>query len=238
MDGFLLLFDLDGTLIDSVPDLCGALNRVLSQYGQPPLTPQEVRPMIGDGVAALVARGLAARGLDAATAREALPRYVEIYEANAADLTRPYPQVRETLILLRRRGYRTAVCTNKLQHVTETVLRALDLFPLFDGIAGGDRFPVRKPDPGHLLALIAEMGGRPERAVMIGDHENDAAAGRGAGLPVVLMRYGYARGNPETLAADALLDDFAELPAALERLGLTSSARDRRPARAVRRDSR
>jgi phosphoglycolate phosphatase len=232
------LFDLDGTLVDSVPDLCGALNRVLREYGRPPLTPQEVRPMIGDGVATLVARGLAARGLDGATAREALPRYIEIYEANAANLTRPYPHVRETLVLLRRRGYRTAVCTNKLQHATETVLRALDLLPLFDGIAGGDRYPVRKPDPGHLLALIGELGGAPPRAAMIGDHENDAAAGRAAGLPVVLMRYGYARGDLQALAADALLDDFAELPAALDRLGLTSSAPDRPPARAVRRDNR
>ena len=224
MDGFLLLFDLDGTLIDSVPDLCGALNQVLREYGRPPLSPREVRPMIGDGVAALVARGLAARGLDAATARAALSRYVEIYEANSANLTRPYPHVRETLLLLRRRGYRTAVCTNKLHQATLTVLRALGLLPLFDGFAGGDRYPVKKPDPGHLLALIREVGGRAERTVMIGDHENDAAAGRAAGLPVILMRYGYARGDLRELAADALLDDFAELPPALERLGLTSSA--------------
>jgi phosphoglycolate phosphatase len=221
MDGFLLLFDLDGTLIDSVPDLCGALNQVLREYGASPLSPREVKPMIGDGVAALVARGFAARGLDAATARQAMPEYIAIYEANSANLTRPYPHVRETLLLLRERGYRTAVCTNKLQHATETVMRALGLLPLFDGIAGGDRFPVRKPDPGHLLALIREVGGGADRAAMIGDHENDAAAGHAAGLPVLLMRYGYARGDLGALAADALLDDFAEIPAALDALGLS-----------------
>jgi len=178
--------------------------------------------MIGDGVAALVQRGLAARGLDAETAKAVLPRYVAIYEANSANLTRPYPHVRETLQMLRRRSYRTAVCTNKLQQATLTVLRALDLLPLFDGVAGGDRFPVKKPDPEHLLRLIREVGGSPQRAAMIGDHENDAAAGRAAGLPVILMRYGYARGDLGMLGAAALLDDFAELPATLERLGLTS----------------
>jgi phosphoglycolate phosphatase len=92
--------------------------------------------------------------------------------------------------------------------------------PLFDGIAGGDHFPVRKPDAGHLLGLIAELGGSPAAAAMIGDNENDAAAARAAGLPLLLMRYGYARVEPDTLGADAILDDFSELPAVLDRFGL------------------
>ena len=127
----------------------------------------------------------------------------------------------ETLAGLRRRGYRTAICTNKPQRATMAVLDGLGLSPLFDAIAGGDRFPVRKPDPGHLLGVIAELGGRTERAAMIGDSENDAAAAQAAVVPLVVMRYGYARVAPEALAADALLDHFAELPEALERLGLT-----------------
>jgi phosphoglycolate phosphatase len=92
--------------------------------------------------------------------------------------------------------------------------------PLFDGIAGGDRFAVRKPDPGHLVGLIGALGGQTEAAAMVGDNENDAAAAHAAGLPLVLMRYGYARVDPEALGADALLDHFADLPAALDRLGL------------------
>jgi phosphoglycolate phosphatase len=220
MAHFLLVFDLDGTLVDSVPDLTNTLNKVLRERGYVPLTRAEVAPMVGDGVPALVARGFAARGGDESEAAEALPRYIQIYEKNATALTRPYPGVRETLAALRGRGYRTAVCTNKLQRATMAVLEGLDLAGLFDGVAGGDRYPVKKPDPGHLLGLIGELGGSVGRAAMIGDSENDAAVAHAASVPLVLMRYGYARAAPETLGADAVLDHFADLPATLEQLGL------------------
>jgi phosphoglycolate phosphatase len=221
MADFLLVFDLDGTLIDTVPDLANALNQVLGERGYAPLAPGEVQRMIGDGVPVLVSRGFAARGGDAAEASDALPRFLAVYEANAANLSRPYPGVRDTLVELRRRGYRTAICTNKPERATDAVLRGLGLLGLFDGIAGGDHFAVRKPDPGHLLGLVAELGGGKERAAMIGDNENDAAAAHAAGLPLLLMRYGYARVDPATLGAAALLDHFAELPDALEKLGLS-----------------
>src|SRR5216684_4242201 len=211
MAHFLLVFDLDGTLVDSVPDLTNTLNKVLRERGYAPLARSEVAPMVGDGVPALVARGFRARGGDDAEAAEALPRYIQIYEANATVLTRPYPGVRETLEELRRRGYRTAVCTNKLQQATMTVLEGLDLAGLFDAVAGGDRYPVRKPDPGHLLGIIGELGGTPERAAMIGDSENDAAVAHAALVPLILMRYGYARTDTESLGALLVLDDFPEL---------------------------
>ena len=217
----LLVFDLDGTLVDSVPDLTNSLNEVLRERGYPPLSQAEVAPMVGDGVPALVARGFAARGGTAAEAAAALPRYIALYEAGATNLTRPYPGVPTTLAALRRAGYRTAVCTNKPQHATLTVLDGLGLAGLFDGVAGGDRYPVRKPNPGHLLSLIAELGGTAARSVMIGDSENDAAVARAADVPVVLMRYGYARANPQTLGAAAVLDRFAELPGTLGRLGFS-----------------
>jgi phosphoglycolate phosphatase len=220
MAGFLLVFDLDGTLVDSVPDLRTALNQMLRERGRPPLSPPQVKQMVGDGVPTLVARALAASRADPSEAVTALPRFLEIYEANAAELTRPYPGVPETLAVLRRRGYRTAICTNKPQRATIAVLQGLDLLPLFDGIAGGDYFPVKKPDRDHLLGLIHELAGTPEATAMIGDNENDAAAAHAAGVPLVLMRYGYARVDPDSLAADALLDDFAALPGTLERLGL------------------
>jgi phosphoglycolate phosphatase len=221
MADFLLVFDLDGTLVDSVPDLTNALNEVLQTHGYAPLTRAEVAPMVGDGVPALVARAFAARGGTASEAADALPRYSELYEATATALTRPYPAVRETLVELRRRGYRNAVCTNKPQRAAVAVLAGLDLAALFGGVAGGDRYLVKKPDPGHLLGLIGESGGRTGRAAMIGDSENDAAVAHAAAVPLVLMRYGYARVDPDTLGAAAVLDHFAELPSALERLGLT-----------------
>ncbi len=118
MTDFLLIFDLDGTLIDSVPDLTNALNEALRERGYATLRRAEVSPMVGDGVPALVSRGFAARGGSAAEAVEVLPRYIKFYEANATKLTRPYPGVRDTLVDLRRRGYRNAVCTNKLQQAT------------------------------------------------------------------------------------------------------------------------
>jgi phosphoglycolate phosphatase len=221
MADFLLVFDLDGTLIDSVPDLTNSLNEVLRECGYPgTLSPAEVKPMVGDGMPTLLNRGFAARGGSAAEAAAAYPRYVAVYEAQATQQTRPYPGVVETLAALRRQGYRTAVCTNKVQRASEIVLRDLGLAALFDGVAGGDRYRVRKPDPGHLLGLIDDLGGTPERAAMIGDSENDAKAAHAAGLRLILMRYGYARSDPATLGAAALLDDFADLPVALDRLGL------------------
>ena len=220
MSRFLLVFDLDGTLVDSAPDLHAALNQMLRERGRPALPLPQVKRMIGDGVPALVARALAASGADPADAAGALPRFLELYEANATRLSRPYPKVLETLASLRQRGYRTSICTNKPQRVTIAVVEGLGLGELFDGIAGGDRFPVRKPDPGHLLGLIGELDGRIEASAMIGDSENDAAVARAAGVPLVLMRYGYARVDPASLAADALLDHFSELPRALARLEL------------------
>jgi phosphoglycolate phosphatase len=220
MGHFLLVFDLDGTLVDSAPDLRAALNEMLRERGRPPLSLPQVKRMIGDGAAALVARALAASGGDPADAASALARFIELYEAEAVRLTRPYPAVPETLAALRRCGYRMAICTNKPQHATIAVLEGLGLLALFDGIAGGDRFAVRKPDPGHLLGLVGAVGARAEAAAMIGDSEIDAAAARSAGLPLVLMRYGYSRADLDSLGADALLDHFAELPNALDRLGL------------------
>jgi phosphoglycolate phosphatase len=222
MKGFLLVFDLDGTLVDSVPDLHAAVNAMLRERGHRPLSPLQVKRMVGDGVTALVARALAASGGASDEMATAVPRFLQIYEANAAYLSRTYPGVPETLAVLRRHGYRTAICTNKPQRATIAVLQGLGLLPLFDGIAGGDYFPVKKPDARHLLGLMAELGAGPGSAAMIGDNENDAAAARAAAIPLVLMRYGYARVDPLSLAADALLDHFSELPQALERLGLTS----------------
>ncbi|HWB49285.1 MAG TPA: HAD-IA family hydrolase [Stellaceae bacterium] len=220
MTKFLLLFDLDGTLVDTLPDLTSALNEVLREQGHAPLLPAEVKPMIGDGMPMLLRRGFAARGVEAAEAMAVQSRFIEIYEAHATNASRPYPGVPETLAALRAAGYATGVCTNKPHHATGAVLRELGLDGLFDGYAGGDRFAVRKPDAGHLLGLVEALGGDPRRAAMIGDSENDALSARAAKLPLILMRYGYARIDPAALGPDRLLDRFAELPAALDAMGL------------------
>jgi phosphoglycolate phosphatase len=220
MSHFLLLFDLDGTLVDTLPDLTNAVNEALRGRGHATLSPQEVRPMIGDGMAMLLARAFAARGGTATEAESMHKRFLAIYEGVATKNSHPYPGVAETLAALRDRGYRTAVATNKPQRATEEVLRGLGLASLFDAIAGGDRYPYRKPDPRHLLGLIDEARGDPKRAAMIGDSENDAVSARAAGLKLMLMRYGYARIDPAELGADRVLDRFDQLPDALEALGL------------------
>ena len=220
MHKFLLLFDLDGTLVDTLPDLTNALNEVLRERGYAALSPLEVKPMIGDGMPMLLRRGFAARGADAAEAAAVQPRFIEFYEANSSNLSRPYPGVPETLAALRARGYATAVATNKPQHATAGVLRAMGLAELFDGYAGGDRFAVKKPDPGHLLGLVEALGGDATRTAMIGDSENDALSARAAAMALILMRYGYARTDPANLGADRVLDRFDELPEALVTLGL------------------
>lgn len=220
MTKFLLLFDLDGTLVDTLSDLTNALNEALRERGYAPLSPHEVKPMIGDGMPMLLARGFSARGGDAAEARAIQPRFIEIYEACANQLSRPYPGVPETLRTLRAQGFATAVCTNKPHHATGEVLRGMGLDRLFDGFAGGDRFAVKKPDPGHLIGLVDALGGDPGRAAMIGDSENDALSARAAAMRLILMRYGYARSDPGGLGADCVLDRFDELPRALAALGV------------------
>jgi phosphoglycolate phosphatase len=220
MTKFLLLFDLDGTLVDTLPDLTDALNEVLREQGYAPLSAAEVKPMIGDGMPMLLGRGFAARGAKAAAATAAQPRFIEAYEASATRLSRPYPGVPETLAALRASGYGTAVCTNKPQHATAEVLRGMGLDGLFDGFAGGDRFAVKKPDPGHLIGLVDALGGDRRRTAMIGDSENDALAARAATMKLILMRYGYARIDPAALGADRVLERFDQLPQALAALGL------------------
>ena len=220
MTKYLLLFDLDGTLVDTLPDLTNALNEVLRERGYAPLAQSEVKPMIGDGMPMLLQRGFAARGADAAEAEAVRPRFIAIYEAGGNRMSRPYPGVAKTLAALRAQGFATAVATNKPQHATGEVLRDMGLAALFDGYAGGDKFAVRKPDPGHLLGLVEMLGGDPKRTAMVGDSENDALSAKAAGMKLILMGYGYARIDPVELGPDRVLDRFDELPQALEALGL------------------
>jgi phosphoglycolate phosphatase len=213
-----LVFDLDGTLVDSLPDLEAALVATLREVGAPALSRDEVRGMIGDGTAALVSRALAARGLPPAMLSERLARFLALYEAAPVARSRPYPGVPETLAALRRDGRSLAVCTNKPQRATLAVLSGLGLEEFFAGIIGGDVLPVKKPDPGHLRAAIEAIGAMPGDAVMIGDNEHDVATAKAAGVPVILVRYGYHRVALDSLPADIQIDGFYELRDALARL--------------------
>jgi phosphoglycolate phosphatase len=213
-----LIFDLDGTLIDSAPDIAFALNELLAELDCAPLSLEAVRALIGDGAPILLARALDAGGavFEPETYESLIERYRTLYLDHATVDTTVYAGVPETLELLRSQGYRMVVCTNKLQHSSLHILEAYDLARYFDGVAGGDVVPARKPDPGHLLAALKLIGGGPEQAVMIGDGINDVTAAKAAGIPVLVLPSGYGEIEAAALGGDLLLADFAEIPAALE----------------------
>lgn len=215
-----IVFDFDGTLVDSAADLRRALNILLDGAGLPALPLDAVRRMIGDGVPKLVERGFAAYGrlLDAEALAAATRRFLEIYEPISADNTELYPGVLATLEALAGRGHRLGLCTNKPERATRLILASLGLDRLLSAVVGGDTLPVKKPRPEPLLAALKGLGHPPGRALMVGDNEHDVATARAAGVAVVAVSYGYARVPLDELDADATIDAFAELPAALERL--------------------
>jgi len=210
-----ILFDLDGTLVDSVPDLAAAVNGVLAELGRPALDFAQVASMVGDGISALVERALAASGVPDTPLRAAVDRFLALYEADPTRLTRPYAGVPAVLDQLAASGWRLGVCTNKPEHATRTVLAGLDLERFFAVVLGGDSGPTRKPDPGPLRAALGVIGGTPGKAVMIGDHRNDVVAAQAAGMRVIFARYGYGAATLAGLTPDAVIDRFAELPQAL-----------------------
>jgi phosphoglycolate phosphatase len=209
----LVVFDLDGTLIDSAPDLAAAINAMLADLGCEPLSIAEVRRMIGDGVAMLVARALAARQCAQVDPADASRVFMRHYEADATSRTLCFPGAAEALRALRAAGVPLAVCTNKPARITATILDRLGLAHYFARVLGGDSLPFRKPDPRVLLALAEGFAARPDRTLLVGDSEVDAATARAAGVPFVLMKHGYRRGPLEEIPCLAALDGFAELPA-------------------------
>ena len=203
-----LVLDLDGTLVDSVPDLATALNRLMRARDLPAFDRAAVAAMVGDGARVLLERAFAARG--GALDEPALAAFLADYGANAAVETMAYPGVLATLDWFVGQGWRMAVCTNKPISPARTLLAALGLDHYFAAVGGGDSFPVRKPDPAHLLATIAAAGGDPACAVMVGDHHNDILAARGAGMPCIFAAWGY--GPPDTAAhAAATALAFSEI---------------------------
>ena len=206
-----VLFDLDGTLVDSAEDLRHALNIILAERGLRTLDLPEVKSMIGDGAAKLVERGLAATGGDLAGHADALRDFLAIYEANAADATRPYPGTIETLEALRANRLPLAVVTNKPEAATALVLEALGLASFFDVVVGGDTLPQRKPHPAPILHALAALGMTPGAAVMIGDNHHDVKAAKAAGTGAIAVTYGYSHLPHAELGADRLIDNLKEL---------------------------
>jgi phosphoglycolate phosphatase len=209
-----LVFDLDGTLVDSAPDIAAAVNALFTELELPTVELDVVRSMIGDGAPVLLERALRHVGA-AHKAADLMPRYSVHYSANAVGLTKLYPDVLETLTQLRASGCRLGVCTNKPIGPTRAVLGAFGMDALIEAVIGGDSLPQRKPEAEPLLNVIRSLGGTPASAVLIGDSAVDIACADNAGVPSIIIPSGYGMAPPQAKITAA---SFAELPGVIERL--------------------
>jgi phosphoglycolate phosphatase len=212
-----IVFDLDGTLVDTAPDLVATLNAVLAREGYGAVAYEEARTMIGGGARHMLERALVRQG--AAIAPAELDRlfadFIPYYAAHIADRSRPFPGLEQALDRLAARGARFAVCTNKLEKLSVLLLERLGLAGRFAAICGQDTFGIPKPDPELLRRTIARAGGEAASAVMIGDSVPDVAIARGAGVPVIAVDFGYSDVPASRLAADRVISHFDELPGAV-----------------------
>ena len=216
----IIVFDLDGTLIDTAPDLIETLNAILSRHHLEPIPFEASRMMIGAGVRPLLLRGLASKGIKLPPEQvdQLFAEFLDIYAAHIADRSRPFPGLERALGALSAEGCQLAVCTNKLEWLSVKLLKELGLASLFVAICGQDTFTMRKPDPEMLRLTIARAGGDTGHAVMVGDSITDVATARAAGVPVIAVDFGYTEISPKELGADRLISHFDELPATVMEL--------------------
>jgi phosphoglycolate phosphatase len=215
-----LVFDLDGTLIDTAPDLIDTLNLILGQEGLPIVPFAAARNMIGGGAKGMIERALAAEGRSC-SAREVEHLYkafIAHYAVHIADRSRPFPNLEATLEGLAAAGHQLAVCTNKLEWLSIRLLQALKLAQRFAAICGQDTFGTQKPDPEIFRQTVRRAGGDSARAIMIGDSKTDIATARAAGAPVIAVDFGYSDVPIGTLGPDRVISSYVDLPAAIEEL--------------------
>ncbi len=209
----LLVFDLDGTLVDTADDLIATLNVILVDEGIRAMTRAEAGSLLGAGVRAMIARGfaLAERSIAEDRLDRLFDRFIPLYSKSIAVHSRPFPGVTAALDRFETAGWRFAVCTNKLERLSRLLLGELGLESRFAAICGGDTFAVKKPDAGHLLGTITRAGGSPARAVMVGDSGTDVKAAKNAEVPVVAVTFGYTDAPVETYGPDVVIDRFDQL---------------------------
>jgi len=215
-----IVFDLDGTLIDTAPDLTAATNHALGLVGLAPISVAQLHPFIGHGSKAMIDAGL--RFHDRAVAESELTRlhdqFLVFYADNVAVASRPFAGIPEVLDELADAGARLAVCTNKVEHLSKALLRTLGLDRRFAAIAGRDTFDVFKPAPGHLIRTVEMAGGRADRAVMVGDSEVDIAAAAAANIPSIAVTFGYTTRPVRELSPGAVIDHYREFMPALAKV--------------------
>lgn len=217
LQGWTIVFDLDGTLIDTAPDLVATANAVLVERGFDAVLADVLRPVISFGSRRMLQAALAhqQKTLPVAEVDAMFEDFLVYYRANIADHSRPFPHLRETLTGLAGDGASLAVCTNKLERLSLDLLQALDLVSPFRFIAGRDTFPISKPDPGHLIGAIEGAGGDPSHAIMVGDSDVDVETAKAAGVPIIGVTFGYTPIPIRDLGCDAVIDSYAEFRPAL-----------------------
>ena len=217
-----MVFDLDGTLVDTSFDLTASLNHSLVAMGRPAVDAATVRHLVGHGARVLIERGLALSGGGSeAEITQALPLFLDYYAAHVAEGSRPYPGTEAMLGTLAAAGVRLAICTNKPVALSRALIAALGWSGRFAANLGGDSLRVRKPNPAPLLAAIAAAGGDPSDAVFVGDTLVDVAAARAAGVPVIAVSFGFADRPAAELGADAVIDHFDQLVEIIASAALT-----------------
>jgi phosphoglycolate phosphatase len=213
-----LIFDLDGTLVDTAPDLLGALNAILIQEGRPPVNHSDLRHLVGFGARTMMIEAFKMTGdpMDDSRMPTLIDGFIAHYKKHIAVASRPFPGVEDTLARLKAEGARLGVLTNKPQELTDLLLPALDLAKYFYAIHGAGRYGYSKPDARVFHHVVDELGGGP--GLMIGDSATDVATARAAEVPVVLVSFGYTPEPAHTLGGDIVVDHFADIPAAARRL--------------------
>jgi len=212
-----IVFDLDGTLVDTAPDLVDTLNFILAREGLPAVPFAGARNMIGGGARLLIERGLKAEGRLGGVAEvdRLYGDFVAYYSDHLADRSQPFPGAVAAIERLAARGCRFAICTNKLEWLSVRLLEALGLSPHFSAICGQDTFGVQKPNPEILLLTIRQAGGSPAQSVMVGDSANDIDVARAAKVPVIAVDFGYTETPVSLLGPDRIIDHFDKLPTAV-----------------------
>src|SRR3954464_15812443 len=215
-----VVFDLDGTLVDTAPDLINALNFILTREGMPAVPLQSARTMIGAGARKLIERGLELDGriISSEDIARLTSDFIDYYAAHIADASRPFEGLENALDDLQRQGYRFAVCTNKLEWLSKLLLDQLGLSPRFAAICGADTFGVSKPDPVILQQTVARAGGQMSSAIMVGDAGPDVGAPRRSGIPVIGVEFGYTDVPIAELKPDRLIGHMRDLPDAVNSL--------------------
>jgi phosphoglycolate phosphatase len=215
-----IVFDLDGTLVDTAPDLISTLNLILGREGLPAVPYEDARKMIGGGARGLIEKALKAEGRNGSKAEldRLFAGFIDYYAAHIADLSRPFPALESALDRLAADGRRLAVCTNKLEWLSVRLLETLQMTRYFSAICGQDTFGMQKPDPEVLRRTILRAGGDPTRAIMVGDSGTDIRTARAATIPVIAVDFGYSEVPIASLKPDRLIGSFTDLPAAIQEI--------------------